>query len=330
MTIRRLASLFSLVSSVALLATGCAGGDADSTAVAGDQSLTETPEWAKGIKTVWLVVLENHSWSSIEGNPSARYINSLRADGAHARAYSTPPSNHPSETNYIWLESGDNLGIHNDKDPSVNHQGTRDHLVSQLESAGISWRSYTEGTFGHDCPLTGHDSYAPRHVPVLYFDDVTEGNSRQSTRCIQHVRPYGELENDLNSGNVARYNFITPNLCHDMHGSMQMCGSEHYADLVDAGDTWLSHEIPKITGSQAFRDGGAIFITWDEGDEQPHEDASDGPIGMIVLSPHAKPGYANDVPYDHSSTLRTIETIFGVPFLRGARDAADLGDLFQP
>ena len=32
--------------------------------------------------------------------------------------------------------------------------------------------------------------------------------------------------------------------------------------------------------------------------------------------------------YDHGSLLRTIETIFGVPPLRGAQTATDLGDLF--
>jgi hypothetical protein len=89
-------------------------------------------------------------------------------------------------------------------------------------------------------------------------------------------------------------------------------------------------EIPKITGSQAFKNGGALFITWDEGDEDEHDHASDGPIGMIVLSPRAKKNFGNDIAYDHSSTLRTFETIFGLPLLRGAQHATDLGDLFQP
>ncbi len=41
-----------------------------------------------------------------------------------------------------------------------------------------------------------------------------------------------------------------------------------------------------------------------------------------------KVGHASSIAYDHSSTLRTFETIFGVPFLRGAATATDLGDMF--
>ena len=39
----------------------------------------------------------------------------------------------------------------------------------------------------------------------------------------------------------------------------------------------------------------------------------DGPIGLIVLSRDAKGGgYSNTIHYTHSSTLRTVQEIFGV------------------
>jgi hypothetical protein len=96
-------------------------------------------------------------------------------------------------------------------------------------------------------------------------------------------------------------------------------------DLIALGDTWLSREIPKIMASAAFQDGGAIFITWDE------SEGGEYPIGMIVLSPLARGGgYSNDFPYTHSSTLRTMQEIFGVrPFLRDAANAQPLSDLFR-
>jgi phosphatidylinositol-3-phosphatase len=68
-----------------------------------------------------------------------------------------------------------------------------------------------------------------------------------------------------------------------------------------------------------------VFITWDEGAH-----GSDGPIGMIVVSPLAKVNYANSLYYTHSSTLRTMQEIFGVrPPLRDAANATDLSDLFE-
>jgi hypothetical protein len=118
---------------------------------------------------------------------------------------------------------------------------------------------------------------------------------------------------------VARYNFITPNLCDDGHDS---CSPTN--DPVKQTDTWLSTEVPKILNSSAYKNGGALFITWDEGE------GGDGPIGMMVLSPLAKGnGYANSIHYTHSSTLRTMEEIFGVsPMLGDAQNATDLSDLF--
>jgi hypothetical protein len=49
---------------------------------------------------------------------------------------------------------------------------------------------------------------------------------------------------------------------------------------------------------------------------------------MIVLSEFARAGYASSVAYTHSSTLRTVEDVFGVTPLRGAATATPLLDLF--
>jgi hypothetical protein len=73
------------------------------------------------IKTVFVIMLENHNWSQIAGNASAPYINgTLLANGAHAEQYFNPPGLHPSEPNYIWLEAGDALDIRDDDDPEWN------------------------------------------------------------------------------------------------------------------------------------------------------------------------------------------------------------------
>ena len=269
---------------------------------------------------MFVVVMENHNWSSIKGNASAPYINNtLLPMGSYAEQYYNPPGNHPSEPNYLWLEAGTNFGILNDDDPSSNHQSTSRHLVSLLEAAGLSWRTYQEGISGTDCPLTDYGSYVVKHDPFVFFDDVTGSNNPHDSYCIAHVRPYSELATDLSNDTVARYNFITPNVCHDMHDSCAPANDE-----VKQGDAWLSTQVPKILASQPYAAKGVLFITWDEAK------TGDGPIGMIVLSPVAKGGgYSNRIQYTHSSTLRTVEEIFGVsPLLGGAASATDLSDLF--
>jgi hypothetical protein len=186
------------------------------------------------------------------------------------------------------------------------------HFTSLLDAAGISWKNYSENYTDGVCPLTvtgyGTD-------PFVYFNDVTAS----STYCTSHLRNYSDLASDLANNTAARYNFITPNMCDNMHDSCLPTN-----DPIKQGDTWLSTEVPKIMNSEAYQNGGAIIITWDEAA------TLDGPIGMIVISSLAKGnGYSDSIHYTHSSTLRTLEEIFGVSTLLGdAQNATDLSDLF--
>ncbi len=277
----------------------------------------QTPQAAPAT-TVFIIVMENHNWSQIKDNPSAPYINGLLTQAAYADAYTNPAGLHPSEPNYLWLEAGTNFDVRDDASPAANHQASTAHLTTLLDAAGISWKAYQEAIPGDTCPLEGSGLYAPKHNPMLFFDDVTGGNDPNSPYCIAHMRPYTELAADLASGDVARYNFITPNLCNDMHDSLG-CPT---IDSVYNGDQWLAQAVPPILASSAYQ-AGVLLITWDEGK------GGDGPIGLIVLSPGAKPGYSNTIPYTHSSTLRTLQEIFGVePLLGDAANATDLSDLF--
>jgi hypothetical protein len=280
------------------------------------------PSTGANIKTVFIIVMENHNWSDILNSPSAPYINqTLLPQASSAMQYYNPPGNHPSEPNYLWLEAGTNFGIKNDHNPQENHQSTTDHLVTYLQQAGVTWKAYQEGIDGTTCPLKTQGLYAPKHNPMVFFDDVTNQNDPNFTYCIVHERPFSELQADLQNNMVARYNFISPDLCHDMHNSVG-CDT---LDEVKNGDTWLSEQVPMIMSSSAYQDGGVLFITWDESED------GDNPIGMIVLSPFAKgSGYTNSIPYTHSSTLRTIQEIFNItPLLGDAAQATDLSDLFR-
>ena len=273
------------------------------------------------IKTVWIVLMENHNWSQIKGSSSAPYINNtLLPMASHAEQYFNPPGIHPSLPNYLWLEAGTNFGITDDKNPSSHKLTTTQHLVTLLQNKAISWKSYQESISGTTCPLTSSGEYAPKHDPFVYFTDVTNNLNPNSAECINHIRPFTEFASDLANNNVAQYNFITPNLCDDMHDS---CSPTNNA--IKQGDTWLSQNIPNILNSTAYKNGGAIFITWDEAA------SGDGPIGMIVLSPFGKGnGFQNSIHYTHGSTLRTMEEIFGVtPLLGDAANETDLSNLFS-
>ena len=303
------------------------------------------------VKTVWVILMENHNWignnagaafgdPDLKGSRLAPYINGpLLKASAHAERYFNPPGNHPSQPNYLWLEAGTNFGVLADTQPGQSPFNVdAPHLVRLLQDNGISWMAYAEPDFGSPvfdvCPID-FTYFDVEHLAFSYFTDIA-GNppDANSPECIAHVRPYYQLATDLADGTVAQYNFIVPNLCHDGHEGVAPCASTEPSDNTLRSDTWLKQNVPLITESDAYKEGGALFIIWDEAEDSGR--FSDGPIGMFILSPFARGGgkkaYQNFIHYDHSSTLKTLQEIFGVePLLGGAANPGtkDLSDLFK-
>jgi phospholipase C len=308
------------VLSVASVA-GCAANTSGNTNSTCDQlaaaaAAPMTP-WKDG--TVFTIVMENHSRGQIFGSSKAPFINSLAAHYAVAADYHDSYV-HPSEPNYFWMVAGQNFGVLDDGDPSSHHLDATSHVADQIEASGLTWRSYQE-SMGEPCGLTSHGRYAAKHDPFVYFDDVNGWDGTEyhpDVRCNDHVVDYTELDADIAAGKVPRYAFITPNLDDDMHD-----GS------IAQGDAWLANEIPKIMASEAYKNGGVIFLLWDEGGGWPTAD--DPPF--IAISRNAVAGLKSKVNYDTTSYLRTVQNILGVQVLpcagEAARsDAASMTDLF--
>jgi phosphatidylinositol-3-phosphatase len=303
----------------AFLVAGCARARATDACVHSPGTLVRIGSGSSSIRTVFVIVMENRSWSAMAGNASAPYINNTVIP-ASSYAMQYFGVRHPSEPNYLWLEGGTDYGVVDDADPASHHLGNKDHLVSLLDQAGISWKAYEEGIDGTTCPLQSHGFYAAKHDPFVFFDDVTGDLDPLSANCIRHIRPLPELATDLQTNEVPRYAFITPDLCNDMHGASG-CPD---ADPVQSGDRWLAQWIPRIQAAPAYA-SSAVVITWDE------DEGGTNPIGLLVLSPFARGGgYSNSVRYTHSSLLRSLQEIFGTgPLLCDAAAATPLSDLFR-
>jgi phospholipase C len=247
--------------------------------------------------TVFTIVMENKSYGEIMGNPQAPYLNQLMKSNAVAAGYHDSYV-HPSEPNYIWMVAGQNFGILNDDDPNAgNVIMSQSHLADQLEAAGMSWKAYQEG-MGAPCGLKSHGLYAVKHNPFMYFADINGWNGttfEPGPRCAEHVVDYSQLDADIAAGKVPDYVFITPNMRNDMHDG-----------TIADGDKWLAAEVPKILASDAYKNGGALFILWDEGSSQ----GDDPPF--IAISPNVKPGFVSQANYDTSSFLLTVQTMLGV------------------
>jgi hypothetical protein len=279
-----------------------------------------------GFTTVFTIVLENHSYDQIVGSADAPYLNALMDQYGLATNYSDS-GHHPSLRNYLYLVSGDTqYGLCVDENPDwIGLPGfpvKADNLGGQLEAAGIPWRSYQDG-MGTPCNLDTVGNYAPKHDPFLYFDDIQNG---PNGLCAQRNVDYSEFRADL-AANTYRYMWITPNLIDDGHDP----AADPAAGLRTA-DAWLRLELPTILNSAAYKQGGVVFITWDEGGNFSLLSCSaDDHVPMIVISPKLKqPGMKVTTPLSHASYLATMEDLFGLPRLGAANGAPTLMEFFKP
>jgi hypothetical protein len=276
------------------------------------------------INTVFVVVEGSADWANVpEEMP---FLTGLLRTGAHSEQYYNPPGVAPTELNYLWMEAGSTLGVTSTDVPAASLIRGANHLTKLLDAAGISWTSYQEDISPGQCPITSQAGYVPNHNPFVFFDDVVgDPPSASAPKCIAHHKPFSQFAADLKAGTVARYNFITPNLLHDAQDGTQ-----------EEADAWLRANIDPIWNplspghNAAVWAHSAVFIVWDGG-----EAPSDGPSGMVVMSPFAKPGYQDTTEpdpyhYTHGSLLRTVQEIFGVAAtpLGAAAQARNLSDFF--
>jgi hypothetical protein len=236
---------------------------------------------------VW-IVFENKSYGEIVGNSSAPYLNGL----AHACGLATnyKAVAHPSLPNYIALTSGATQGITDDNAPSSHPLS----VASIFLQSGSGWRSYQE-SMPSSCDLTNSGEYAVKHNPAAYYTNIR-------TACQSQDVPLG-------SAISARFTFVTPNLCHDMHD----CS-------IATGDSWLKSYLPGLLASTAYTGGGtAIFVTWDEDDG-----SSQNHVATLVISPYTPAGSTSSSTFNHYSLLHTSELMLGLPCLGNACTAASM------
>ncbi len=269
------------------------------------------------------------------------------------------------------------------KDNPPNAQTAAQHLSGLLQKTGRTWKSYQEdtdlttvngklinlalpesqwtvplvslsGTFGPGNYLNEYNdsvqyNYAPKHNPMVFFTDTNGGDNTTTSNPLRtHYAPLQQLSFDLANNRVADYNWITPDQYNEMHSSLSagFAGLTGDASQIKAGDNAVSRLVPMIMASQAYKDGGAIILWWDEsesdGESNDNADDFSHTIPEIIISPLAHENvsgmpYASGINYSHSSDLRTMQEIFHVkatggtsPYLGDAANVKDLSDMFQP
>jgi hypothetical protein len=202
-----------------------------------------------------------------------------------------------------------------------------------MNVAGVAWKSYQEdvqlaasptnsasGTSGSTInPYygTGQYNYGVKHNPMAFYTDTQTQNVFALTNFLTN----------LTNRALGRYNWITPNQYNDMHSALNGGFTYHSVSYtgdqaaIAQGDNFLSILIPKIMASSAYQDHGVIIIWCDETEGG---DSTNYTITEILISSLAKGNaYASSVEMNHSSDIKTMEEIFGLPFLSNAIPVAE-------
>jgi hypothetical protein len=245
---------------------------------------------------IFVIMLENHSKSSVIGDKNAPFMTRLAHGYGMAAQYFGVT--HPSMPNYIAATAGDNFGIQDDNDQNIVNLD-RTNIVDQLEKAGINWGAYMQtlprnklDRFGPTVK-SGTDAdkaqpgiqialYAKKHNPFVLFDD-----NKNSPARMRHVKDYGALRHDLNSRNAPQFVWISPNQCSDMHGGVYDHVAGHPetpcpygstkddandAALKQKADAFVKGAVTTIMHSRAWTKRSAIVIVTDENDFTGNEE----------------------------------------------------------
>jgi hypothetical protein len=317
-----------------------------------------TLEGIPSLSHVVVLTLENEDASTTfaPGSP-ATYLNGLRTQGAFLEQYFG--TSHLSLGNYITMVSGQpaaplsipdcaGVSLWTCAQQTLVHANGR-HLGDQLDDAGVSWRSYMDGTptpcfhapyvagdttpdpYQGDSRTPPAFDYADRHNPFIYFPSFVGDD----VRCAQHQRPYTELAGDIAGGTLPQFAFITPDTCHDGHDAP--CSDGSVGGLAGA-DQWLAANVPPLL-SYLEANNGILIINFDEGEPQNVGQelcptcalgGAGGRTGAVVVGSSVKAGFTDSTGYDHTSLLRTIEDAFGIAeHLNLAANAAPMTPIFE-
>jgi phosphatidylinositol-3-phosphatase len=293
-----------------LICAGCGG-------VSHNPVTTTPPPAAAAADHVFVVMLENHSFGQVIGNPVMPYVNGLAT--AHGLAAGYFANAHPSIPNYFMLTTGNPETFDNGFTGTI----TDDNIVRALNGAGKTWKAYIESipSTGYLGPNSG--SYLKRHNPFAYLSDVT-GSTTQAANIV----PFSQLSADLAAGSMPNFLYVLPNAQNDAHdcpGGGSSCTDNR---KLAAADAWLKANIDPVITSPKFGNS-VLIITFDESVNSDITNGG-GQVMTVLVGPHVKTGFRSSTMYQHQSLLRTVLELLKVSDMPGASAmAGSMGEFFQ-
>lgn len=200
--------------------------------------------------------------------------------------------------NRFYLAAATSGGV---TDNSVYGFGVLDYpcILDLLDAAGVSWKVYNLAGFD-DVPAGDSDN-----VFVFFKRYANDPRTRAGT---------ADYLEDASRGTLPNVSFMIPSYTHQV--------DEHPPADVVVGMSLQATMVTALRNSPLWK-RSAYIITYDEHGgyfdhvRPPQLDAYG--LGMRVptwvISPYAKRGHLEPTVYEHSSILKFIEAVFGLPTL---------------
>jgi phospholipase C len=211
----------------------------------------------------------------------------------------------PTWPNRFYLAGGTSGGITTN---GIWGYGVFDYpiILDLLEAAGVSWKVYNASM---DSVPFGNTDNAFVFWKRWAHDQRTRGSR-------------GEYLSDVQGGKLPQVSFIIPSFARGL--------DEHPPADISVGMALQQELITALMQSSAW-DSSAYILTYDEPGgyfdhvAPPQLDAFGLGVRVPtwVISPWAKPGHLEPALYEHTSILKFIETVFGLPTLASVNHMFD-------
>jgi phospholipase C len=216
---------------------------------------------------------------------------------------------------YFWMTaSNDPNGLHGG--PAIKNLKTRyswETYAERLQRAGVSWRIY------HEEPEPGEPVGLNVILNFAPFQDATP--TAPLYEYAVKSRAVDAMLDDMRTGNLPQVSWIIP----------PYVACEHPDMLPAAGENYVRQIVEALASNPTTWAKTAFIIVYDENDGlfdhvlpptpplgTPDEYINGQPTGLgfrvpaLIVSPFARGSYVCGDTFDHTSTLRLLETRFGV------------------
>jgi phospholipase C len=197
----------------------------------------------------------------------------------------------PSLPNHLYLVSAQDAGV---ADSVRNQTANLDigSIANELEAANDSWAYYSPYSVGNENALG--------LVSSVVGSSAMMNNMKYTTQFLT----------DLRNGDMPDVSYITAD-----DGD-----NEHPPFNISVGEAWVQGVISTVQASP-YWGSTAILLTWDDyGGWYDHvvppqvDKYGDGfRVPLLLVSPFARHGFIDHTFSDHTSIMKFIERVFGLP-----------------